>query len=184
MKQKIKNYSIHFIKEMIPVVIGILIALSIDNWNQSRKDKKYSEEIFALINSELNETLESIKETTPKQKALVDTIEVYASNKDVSILQSVLKAKGIYIATVKMNAWNAFSNSKIELVDYKKLTALSNIEEQKELLKLKSETLMNLILTNSSDNNENQKNVFKMMLMDIIQTQKTMQRDIEAYLKK
>jgi len=28
-------------KEIIPVIIGVLIALVINNWNEERKDKKY-----------------------------------------------------------------------------------------------------------------------------------------------
>ena len=40
------------IKEIIPVIIGVLIALVINNWNEERKDKKYLTQIFSSINEE------------------------------------------------------------------------------------------------------------------------------------
>jgi uncharacterized protein YacL len=67
MKGKLKNYAIQFIKEIIPVIAGILIALFIDNWNSERKDKAYVNQIFSTINSELNESKEDIKDIIPKQ---------------------------------------------------------------------------------------------------------------------
>lgn len=35
------------IREIVPVIIGILIALLINNWNEDRKDKKYLNQIFS-----------------------------------------------------------------------------------------------------------------------------------------
>ena len=38
-ENKTKHYLLYAIGEIVLVVIGILIALQIDNWNQSRKDE-------------------------------------------------------------------------------------------------------------------------------------------------
>ena len=67
MKKALENYSIQFIKEIIPVTVGILIALFIDNWNTNRKDQVYINQVFSTIKSELNETTEEIKYNIPLQ---------------------------------------------------------------------------------------------------------------------
>ena len=54
------------IKDIIPVIIGILIALLINNWNEDRKEKKYLNQIFASINKELEESRIDLKENIPK----------------------------------------------------------------------------------------------------------------------
>ena len=45
-----------------------------------------------------------------------------------------MKFNGIYMPIIKTNSWNAIANSKIELIEYEKLSGLSDIEERKENL--------------------------------------------------
>ena len=79
-KNKTGKYFKYAIGEIILVVIGILIALSINNWNENRKDKKYLNQIFSSIEKELKESSIDIKKVIPKQLASIDTIEVYLNN--------------------------------------------------------------------------------------------------------
>ena len=55
-KYRILNYGKYFIKEIIPVTIGILIALSIGNWNQENKEKEYVKDMFDLIDNVVENT--------------------------------------------------------------------------------------------------------------------------------
>lgn len=183
MKEKILNYSIHFIKEIIPVIAGILIALFIDNWNSERKDKAFIKQVFTTVNSELKDSKADIIEKIPMQQSLIDSLEFYASNKSIKVLDIVMKSKGIYIPQIKINAWKSVSNSKIDLIDYKKLTILSNIEESKDLLSNKTDFLMNFLYSNINQTDINTKQTFKMLVLDIMQTEKTIQRNIDQYEK-
>ena len=184
MKGKLKNYAIQFIKEIIPVIAGILIALFIDNWNSERKDKAYVNQIFSTINSELNESKEDIKDIISKQKSLIDSLEYHANNKNTTVLDIVMKSKGIYIPQIKLNAWKSVSGSKIDLIDYKKITELSYIEEQKQALTNKSDFLMNFLYNNINEADKNKKQTLKMILMDIVQTEESIQKAIELFQKK
>ncbi|MDW5290710.1 hypothetical protein [Formosa sp. PL04] len=42
-----------------------------------------------------------------------------------------MKVNEMYIPTIKINSWKAISNSKIELMEYDKVSTLANIEEHK-----------------------------------------------------
>ncbi len=75
----------YIIKEVIPIIIGILIALFINNWNEDRKDKKYLNQMFSSIESELEESSIDLKIVIPKQLASVDTLEAYLNNEKVTI---------------------------------------------------------------------------------------------------
>lgn len=181
MKTRFKTYTFQFIKEIIPVVAGILIALFIDNWNSERKDKAYIEQVFSTINSELNDSKEDIIAIMPKQKSLVDSLDFYADDTNVSIADIVKKCKGIYIPQVKINAWKAVANTKIDLVDYKKITSLSNLEELKQILSKKTDFVMNFLYTNINTTDQGVKHTFKIIVLDIIQTENSMLQNIEAF---
>lgn len=184
MKKAIKNYGIQFFKEIIPVVVGILIALFIDNWNAERKDKAYIEQVFATIHSELKETNEAISSNIPLQKSLIASLEFYATNQKVAIVDIVMKSKGIYVPNIRINAWKSVSSSKIDLIQYEKVTTLSNIEELKTTLNNKTQFLMSYLYSNMNATDKNTKQTLKMILLDILQTERTIERTIKLFGEK
>lgn len=172
------------IREIIPVIIGILIALVINNWNEDRKDKKYLNKIFASIEKELEESKADIKNTIPKQQALVDSLEVYLNNETVSLINIIMKANGLHKPDIKINSWRAIANSKIELIEYEKLSALSDIEERKENLHARMEKTTDFGFENLEETKKGKKALFKMMMTDVIDTEKRLQSLIEDFIKK
>ncbi|GGK26946.1 hypothetical protein GCM10007962_21530 [Yeosuana aromativorans] len=55
---KTTNYLKYAIGEIILVVIGILIALQINNWNENRKDRMKEKTILSSLNKEFEKNLE------------------------------------------------------------------------------------------------------------------------------
>ncbi|KEY19153.1 hypothetical protein [Kaistella antarctica] len=174
MKENIKA----FIKDIIPIVVGILVALWINNWNENRKDKNYLDQISSASNKELTDTNQDIKENLLLQKSYIDSIDAYLIDDKISLLDITLKNKGIYVPTIKINSWKAISNSKIELLDYKKISALAMIEEQKEMLKMKSMRLVDFLYANPKETGKDKKEFLKILMLDIIGTEESIQKDI------
>lgn len=172
------------IKEIIPIIIGILIALFINNWNEDRKDKEYLDQIFSSIENELKESIIDIKNVIPKQMASVDTIKIYLNNEKVTLYEIMMRANGIQMPIIKTNSWNAIANSKIELIEYEKLSALSGIEERKENLTQRIEKQMEYIFQNFEKTDKNKKIIVQMMILDIIGAEKELQSKIEEFIKK
>jgi len=52
------------IGEIVLVVIGILIALSINNWNEERKNDKLQKEYLTRLVQDLNQDLEDLESVT------------------------------------------------------------------------------------------------------------------------
>ncbi len=59
-ENKFSKYLIYAIGEIILVVIGILIALSINNWNQEKQQKKVLNNIYATIKADLQQDIKNI----------------------------------------------------------------------------------------------------------------------------
>jgi len=65
---KTANYLKYAIGEIVLVVIGILIALQINNWNESRKNRAYELTMLEEVHKELVKDLELIERLIPSLK--------------------------------------------------------------------------------------------------------------------
>ena len=61
-ENKFGKYLTYAIGEIILVVIGILIALSINNWNEDRKDVKREIKMLYDIQNDVNKNIKNIEE--------------------------------------------------------------------------------------------------------------------------
>lgn len=59
-KKKFGNYIVYATGEIILVVIGILIAVSLNNWNQNRKEKTKLLNIYNIIHDDLENDIKEI----------------------------------------------------------------------------------------------------------------------------
>lgn len=171
------------VREIIPVILGILIALAVNNWNENRKDKQYLNQIYTSINNELEASRDELKEIMPKQKILVDTIGKYLNDESVSIFGIIRKADGIQGPTVKNNAWRAIANTKIELIDFEKLSALSELDDSKKGLEMKINKLMDFMVENLKSTSQEKKEIFMLLNQEMLSTTKYTHYEIEEYLK-
>lgn len=178
MKKNIKA----FFKEIITIIVGILIALGINNWNENRKDKKYIDQISSSIHKELTETSEDILENIVVQESFIDTLDYYLKDTKISLLDVTMRSNGFHLPAIKINSLKALSNSKIELMQYKEISALANIEEQKESLKMKSERLADFLYSNLKETEKDKKEYMKLLILDIINTEKPLQKGIESII--
>lgn len=71
--------------EIVLVVIGILIALQINNWNENQKKLKVEQELLVSLKADFLETKVRLQETIKKQEEVVEfsrrLIELYESHK-------------------------------------------------------------------------------------------------------
>ena len=54
-KNKFSSYIIYAVGEIILVVVGILIALQINNWNENRKQRLHEIELVKLLITDLED---------------------------------------------------------------------------------------------------------------------------------
>lgn len=71
-ENQFSKYLIYAIGEIILVVIGILIALQINNWNESRKNRYKENELKMALLSDYKETKIRLQETIKRQQQVID----------------------------------------------------------------------------------------------------------------
>lgn len=74
-KKGIKKYLLYAIGEIILVVIGILIALQINNWNNQKNDKAELKSILHLVKLDLEDDIAEVDRTIEVQKQKIGTID-------------------------------------------------------------------------------------------------------------
>ena len=71
-KNKTGKYLKYAIGEIVLVVIGILIALSINNWNENRKDRKQERELLVQLQSEFESNLNQLDQKIALRKDMIN----------------------------------------------------------------------------------------------------------------
>ena len=62
-EQNLKRYLIYAIGEILLVMIGILLALQVNNWNEQKKNKKKESHFISMILSDLDGSIEDLDHT-------------------------------------------------------------------------------------------------------------------------
>ncbi len=60
--ENVRGYLLYALGEVLLVVIGILIAVSINNWNEDRKEKKQLLNIYTVVKQDLTNDIAEIRE--------------------------------------------------------------------------------------------------------------------------
>jgi len=75
-ENKLTNYLKYAIGEIILVVVGILIALQINNWNESRKQYKTEKEFIASVKNDLRQDKAFINRVIDQTEPRIAAYEV------------------------------------------------------------------------------------------------------------
>ena len=117
------KYMRYAIGEIVLVVVGILIALSINNWNQQRKERITERQLLISLSEDFNTnllSLESSMKVIPIIYERYSLVLEYAGNIDNGLTQemkdTIVKTDFI-ITTIVDGALNAVLNSnKLEII--------------------------------------------------------------------
>mgnify|MGYP000869978899 FL=1 len=162
-ENKFSKYLIYAIGEIVLVVIGILIALSLNNWNDSKK-KKIEERVLL---TELMKNLE-INITQIKEDIEWDSVAIRSGK----IIMNVLNNKISYSDTLGNHFQNSrlvpnsfLTTSSYKAIENRGFQIVSSIFLRKKIMKLFDDTYPSMILEiNNIDENTLKTNMQNYMI--------------------
>ena len=159
---------------MVPVILGVLIALFINNWKDERDDERYLIRVMGSIDKEIQDNINEIDFVLSKQMALIDTLHHYIDDDEIFAIHILKKAKGLQSPTISNTMWQSMLNSKIELLDYEIIAILSEIDEHRQVFNMKLSKIMELDFENTRTNPTYSKNVLKNNIANLIDSEKAL----------
>ena len=75
-ENKMTKYLVYAAGEILLVVLGILIALSINNWNESRKEQILQKQLIALMVSDLDEKKKEILNDIKDTEKMIERAQI------------------------------------------------------------------------------------------------------------
>ena len=132
MENKTSKYFKYAIGEIVLVVIGILIALQINNWNELKKQEKLEQEYYCRLLEDVNQDLEQINVMINESET-----RLKASNQAVRLLQKPIAKKievGDQIGKSILSIYSDFKPNDAAFEDLKS-GANINIIKDKSVIK-------------------------------------------------
>lgn len=127
-QNRVTQYLIYALGEITLVMIGILLALQVNNWNEGRKELKEEEKILTNLNAEFKVNLDQLNSNL----AQTDTAR-FASKKLLNLMNNTntrnYSSKGIDTLlrkSITNPAWFPSSLSLADLINSGKITKLNN----------------------------------------------------------
>lgn len=139
-ENKFNKYLIYAIGEIILVVIGILIALQINNWKEQRNNSELENEMRANFNSEFSNNLIKIKKSIRQYEETEEAIRYLMSKMkaDEKELQKE-NIDSLLAAAVDVFEYHPTQNTLTEILSTGNLNLITNDSLRYELLNWSAE---------------------------------------------
>jgi hypothetical protein len=162
-QNKISNYLFYAVGEILLVVIGILIALQINNWNQKRLDRDFEITMLKEIRSSLETDLDFFKviqfRASIKEEGIQELLKMIDSNKiypDSTLLRSYNK--------MILGVSYTFNKGAYEGLKSVGLDKISNDSLRRELILIYESDLPFIKATYEKSENDNRNKDYRLQL--------------------
>ena len=159
-QNKMGTYFKYAVGEILLVVIGILIALQVNNWNEKSNEQKKLQTIYGIITKDLESDIGKIKETIdfykkrePYLKQVLDNKLTRENYTDSTYFNLITYTPQVSVSTRGFNLLTASTNDKA----FKDSLQIS-LTEFYTLTISRFEFLQNYMVTDIEDNLSNWKN--------------------------
>lgn len=171
------------LKELIIVVLGVFIALLINNIIQEKKNQSFVENSIELIKIEQNENLEHLQKTIESQEKFIMILKEELNNNELTFGEIVQKAKGFSIPSVSTTAWDKLLSNHLELVDYDYIKALNRIEKRVIFLEDIKSRLGEIAYEKANNKDSESKSLILTLIQDLIRSEIILVEDYKDFNK-
>jgi len=133
-KGSIYSYMLYAIGEILLVVIGILIALGINNWNENRKDRIAEQQILQSLHEEFIQNKQILKVAMEgANKSITSCYDLMELMREVPTQKQIKLADSLIYLSIEHNAFNYSNNTFTEIVQAGKISMLLDNDLKSQL---------------------------------------------------
>lgn len=172
----------YFIREIIIVVIGVLIAVSLNNLKESINNRSYIKKTLVAIEREIKLNQSEIDTVLLRHYAIIDSLEINEPEDDRSLGEMIADYGGIQTPAIRNIGLRFFISNKAELLDFEVISGLLELEMSYDLLSEKMDRLVDFAYKNFNNVDEDVKITFGYMLLDVIDSEHTILETSKLFL--
>jgi hypothetical protein len=175
---KKRSQVLSFLREIAIVVIGVLIAVSIGNYKERKDNEKYIEKTLLAIENEIRLSNSEVDTVLNKHLKLFEILEEQIDKGEQTLGELVANSGGFQVASIQNVSLRFFVSNKAELLDFKLISQLLDIELQTNLLSDKLKRLTDFAYEHVNDKEEEVMVKFAYLLANVIDGEQTL---LESY---
>ena len=128
MENKTGKYFKYAIGEIILVVIGILIALQVNNWNESKSKSREQNKIIENLNSELKSNLLNLNQAIKLSETSISSTDTLLLSMSDSTTNKYKGEKlDSLLSKLNLSTWK---RSNLNIISIQSSSSLNNVENQ------------------------------------------------------
>ena len=181
---KKRSRIVYFLQEIIIVAIGILIAVSIGDYKENIDNETYIEKTLLAIENEINLSQVELDTVLNKHLKLIEILENKIEDNEETLAELLMNSGGLQVASIKNVSLRFFISNKAELLEFKLISQLLDIELATNMLSDKLKRLADFSYDNLTSNNEEVKLKFAYFLSDVIDGEQTLLESYASFLEK
>lgn len=168
--------------EIIPVLVGILLALFINNWRQSVSESNYINNSIISIIKENGENIDELNYSIQRQITFIDTLEYYMEDDRFKLVDIIRKTSGVYTPDLKSTTWKfLIQDSKHTLVEYEFINRLAEIEKYENLIGRYNDKVGDLIFQQGFFDDPGLKRVAYILFSDFGNNERLMIEELKSF---
>lgn len=170
----------NFIKEALPVVFGVLLALFLNNWKEDIDSKRYIEEYYAHISEECTSNIEKLESSVQEHFNLLSLLSEHEES-DTTFTEILDDLGGLHLILLKNTSWKYFQSNHIGTVDFEVTSSLSEMERMEFYYDKTANRLIDLFLKVGRSNKVEDKEDLIVYLEELIDKEQTLIEIFKAY---
>lgn len=175
---KKRSQVLSFLREIAIVVIGVLIAVSVGNYKERKDNEKYIEKTLLAIENEIRLSNNEVDTVLEKHIKLFEILEEQIDKGEQTLGELVANSGGFQVASIQNVSLRFFVSNKAELLEFKLISQLLDIELQTNLLSDKLKRLTDFAYEHVNDKEEEVMVKFAYLLANVIDGEQTL---LESY---
>ncbi len=163
----------NFLKEALPVVFGVLLALFLNNWKEDLDSKRYVEEYYAHISEECTSNIEKLESAIDEHNKLFSVLNEHIES-DTTFNEILEELGGFHLVLLQNTSWKYFQSSNFGKVDFEVTSALSAMERMEFYYDETANRLIDLLLEVGRSNKAQDKKDLILHLYELIEKEQTL----------